>query len=128
MHHEKAGMSLTNWRQFDTETIPPPFLQVLYYEKTDESLSNGRSHTPSSHGSPSSSRSLTPPSSQPSTVQMSAGDRSALDREIVTLLKGKANGIYGKRLGKEYEKFFNKPAPPDVMEYAMELPFVKWEE
>ena len=44
------------------------------------------------------------------------------------LLKGKLNGIYGKRLGKEYEKFFNKPAPPDMMEYAKALPFVKWEE
>ena len=104
------------------------FLQVWYYEKADESLSNGRSHTPSSHGSPSSSRSLTPPSSQPPTSQLSAGDRNALDREIAMLLKGKLNGIYGKRLGKEYEKFFNKPAPPDMMEYAKALPFVKWEE
>ena len=59
---------------------------------------------------------------------MSSGDRSTLDQEIAALMKGKQNGIYGRRLGKEYEKFFNKPAPPDVMEYAKALPFVKWEE
>ena len=59
---------------------------------------------------------------------MSASDRSALDQEIAVLLKDYANGIYGRRLGKEYEKSFNKPAPPDLMEYTRELPFVKWEE
>ena len=103
------------------------FLQVWYYEKADESLSNGRSHTPSSHGSPSSSRSLTPPSSQPLASQMSTSDRSALEQEIITVLKGKLSGVYGKRLGKEYERLFSKPAPPDIMEYARKLPFVKIE-
>lgn len=105
-----------------------PFLQVWYYEKADESLSNGRSHTPSSHGSPSSSRSLSPPPSQPPTSQMSNSDRSTLDQEITAVLKGRLNGVYGKRLGKEYEKFFNRPPPPDIMDYAKALPFVQWEE
>ena len=102
--------------------------QVWYYEKTDESLSNGRSRTPSSHGSPTSARSISPPPSHPPTSQMSTSDRSVLDDEIAAVLRGRLNGVYGKRLGKEYERILNKPAPPDIMEYAQALSFVVSEE
>ena len=98
---------------------------MFYYESVDDSLSNGRSSTPSSHGSPTSARSVSP---APPTSQISASDRESLDREIATVLSDRMSGVYGKRLGKEYERLFKKSAPSDILEYAEKLPFVKVEE
>ena len=104
------------------------FLQVYFYERIDESASNGRSSTPSSHGSPTSARSISPPPQATPTSQMPASDLHALEKDIFVLLKGHSGGVYGKRLGKEYEKNFKKTSPPDILAYAMKLPFVQTDE
>ena len=59
---------------------------------------------------------------------MSAGDLKLLDDNIATILRNHPSGVYGKRLGKELEKVIKKSAPPDILQYAMKLPFVKAEE
>ena len=103
-------------------------IQVHYYERLEDSLTNGRSSTLSSHGSSTGARSESPPPQTPPTSQLSANNLKSLDEEIVAILKGRENGVYAKRLGKEYESFFKKPPPADILECAKKLPFVQAEE